>query len=398
MTSTILSQTWVQMIDTPLPQALTNGTLHVSPGLSLPGPQRLVHVGGTSAGAATGIPEVYTAQIQGDGNLAPWKIAGELPKAMAFHGAAMVGEWLYLLNGTSVAPVTPLYAVRLDNEGNFIGAPTDVGSMDAGLSSPAVVVDGQWMYVIGGDDAAAFVIANPNLTRVGTVVTATIAAGHNLVPGQTVTLAPGEANFAAGVKTITAVTASTFSYSEAGAAASSTVPETFTAIANPRIRSVRLNGDGTIGNWRLHEQVLPAQNYFAAAVVWDSFIYLIGGTDNLAAGAQSSIYSARIQGNGQLGLFTKIADLPVAVSKHAAVIWRDKLIIMGGQDASAANHAEMWIASLQPSGQLGAITTEALALPVALRNVRCVSDGKRLWLTSGFSTVRIADVYSLRLE
>lgn len=398
--SNILTQSWVQLVETPLPQALTNGTLHVDPGHALPGSQHMVYVGGTTAGQATGINEVYVTQIQGDGSLRPWRVAGSLPKVMAFHEAVMKGDWLYILNGNTASPTTPLYAVRLDNDGNFIGSPIDVGSMDAGLSSPAMVVDGQWLYVLGGADGAAFVISTGNLTRVGTKVTATIAAGHNLVPGQVVVLSPGEADFAAGNKTITAVTPTTFSYTEAGNAVSSTAPETFTAtFAAPRVRSVRLNGDGTIGNWQLlSDAQLPQGVYFSDAVVWDSFIYLIAGTTNAAADAVSSVWSARIMGNGQLAPWSKVSDLPVAISKHAAVIWRDKLVVMGGQDAAAANHADMWIATLQPSGQLGTWQTESLQLPVALRNARCVSDGKRLYLASGFTTVRIADVYSLRVD
>src|SRR5574341_1385105 len=77
---------------------------------------------------------------------------------------------------------------------------------------------------------APYVIAIGNLARVTNVVTATLSAGITNVfrVGESVTLSPGEASFAAGVKTLTAVTATTFSYAEAAADATSTVAETFT--------------------------------------------------------------------------------------------------------------------------------------------------------------------------
>lgn len=395
MASSLLTQNWVTYADRKLPQAISNGTLHVTQD-----GKRLVHVGGATAGAVNGIPEVYTTKLQGDGVPQGWRIAGSLPKGTAFHESVLTDNgWLYVLNGTTNAPTTPMYAVKIDNDGNFVGTVKDLGSIDIGLSTPAMVLNGQWLYVIGGDDAVATVIANPNLTRVGAVVTATIATGHNFVPGQQVTLTPGEADFATGVKTITQVTKTTFSYAEAGNAVSSTAPETFTAKGNNRVRVVRLNGDGSIGNWRtLSDSPLPVMNYFADACIANGYVYLFGGTDDLAAGAQAGVYSASILTNGDLGRWTKVADLPIAVSKHAVVQWRDKVLIMGGQDAASANRAEIWTAQLLPSGSITGIQTDVQSLPVALRNVRAVLAGNRIYLVSGFAGARIDDVYSLRVD
>lgn len=395
MPSSLLTQNWVTYPDRKLPQAITNGTLHVTQD-----GKRLVYVGGTTAGAATGIPEVYTTKLQGDGSPAGWTVSGVLPKAMAFHSSVLTDNgWLYVLNGTAVSPTTPMYAVKLDNEGQFVGTVKDLGSIDAGLGTPAMVLVGQWLYVIGGNDAAAAVISIGNLARVGTKVTATIAAGHNFVPGQQVTLAPGEVEFAAGVKTITEVTLTTFSYTEAGNAVVSTAQQTFTAKANNRVRVVRLNGDGTIGNWRtLSGSPFPVMNYYAGSAQSATHIYIFGGSDDLPAGAQTGVWSARHFPNGDLGPWTKVADMPMAVSKHAVVQWRDKVLIMGGQDAASANRAEIWTAQLLPTGGITSIQTDVQQLPVALRNVRAVVAGNRVYLVSGFAAARIDDVYSLRVD
>jgi hypothetical protein len=69
-----------------------------------------------------------------------------------------------------------------------------------------------------------------SLARVGTTVTATISAGHELVAGDLVWVqrqSAADANFASGIKAVTAVTSTTFTYTEAGAAA--TAGTTYTA-------------------------------------------------------------------------------------------------------------------------------------------------------------------------
>ena len=75
----------------------------------------------------------------------------------------------------------------------------------------------------------AAVVAIGALVRAGTTVTATCNAAHGLKPGDTTTLSPGEANFAAGDKVVVAVTAyNVFTYTEAGAAVASGAQQTFT--------------------------------------------------------------------------------------------------------------------------------------------------------------------------
>lgn len=90
-------------------------------------------------------------------------------------------------------------------------------------------------------------VAASNLTRNASgVVTATmnttpLITTHPYSVGDVVFLSPGEANFSAGSKIITAVGPTTFSYVETGAAVSSTSIETFTATNT----DINLTGGGT---------------------------------------------------------------------------------------------------------------------------------------------------------
>src|SRR5574341_1034981 len=168
-------------------------------------------------------------------------------------------------SGTYPAPVSPVRAAEMNGNlyfttstgpyrlDSFTGTPEPAGippGLDIqptlGAAGTAVPPGNQVAYRIvwGKRDAngnlllgapsgrgivtqpAPYVIAIGNLARVTNVVTATLSAGITNVfrVGESVTLSPGEASFAAGVKTLTAVTATTFSYAEAAA-------------ARPRIRS-----------------------------------------------------------------------------------------------------------------------------------------------------------------
>lgn len=93
---------------------------------------------------------------------------------------------------------------------------------------------GRWL---SGAPSSRFVVKNPadvvvpvgDLSRAGTTVTAAVTE-HAFYPGLVVKLAPGEADFAVGNKTITApFDADSFTYTEAGAAVVSTVEQTFTS-------------------------------------------------------------------------------------------------------------------------------------------------------------------------
>jgi hypothetical protein len=94
----------------------------------------------------------------------------------------------------------------------------------------------------------------------GTTVTATLSAGevHNLKAGDTFALSPGEANFAAGTKTVaTIVDAATFTYAEAGANVASTAEQTLRPVASASNTGLR-NGD------RLFITGPAALNYYDA--------------------------------------------------------------------------------------------------------------------------------------
>lgn len=86
------------------------------------------------------------------------------------------------------------------------------------------------------------------MTRSSSTVTVTVDQAASQTVGTAFLLSPGEANFAAGIKTIASVAAGFFTYTESGTAASNTVAQQFQAAANPLIQVV-LPASATTSHW-----------------------------------------------------------------------------------------------------------------------------------------------------
>jgi hypothetical protein len=95
---------------------------------------------------------------------------------------------------------------------------------------------------------AAVAIAIGSLSRSGTTVTATTTSAHGYKVGQVLALTPGEANFASGNKTVVSVTATTFTYTEAGSATTNTAEQTLQIGRAYVTAPISLDDDAAVGD------------------------------------------------------------------------------------------------------------------------------------------------------
>lgn len=134
----------------------------------------------------------------------------------------------------------------------------------SGASGTALAGDGRYAYraiwikkdanlnLILGAPAARFVLTSPavtvasgSLARSGSTVTATVSA-HGFLVNDQVTLSPGETNFPSGTKTVTGVTATTFTYTESGTATTSTQAQRFKLVTVDSVVKVTIPPDVTV--------------------------------------------------------------------------------------------------------------------------------------------------------
>lgn len=135
------------------------------------------------------------------------------------------------------------------------------------------------------------------------------------------------------------------------------------------------------------------------AFAYENFLYYVGGsTTGLAAGAIATVYSAPINGDGTLGSWTAVANMPATLHRFAAVVYKGRLIVLGGQDTTSANSRMIYWANLSRGGKIGSFNTDDAQLPVAQRNGHAAVIGNRLFLAGGFTTDRIPNVWSTPLS
>lgn len=180
--------------------------------------------------------------------------SGASMKFLGGQGKEMNGD-LYFTSSTGVQTMDSTTATPklsgIQRPGDFFT--NDASALDTRLSGNP---NAGWMpknaavagrAVLGRRDAnnniklsapgGRLVLVNPadatvpvaNMSRTGTTVSCVPSAGHSFRVGDIFALSPGEANFAAGNKTVTAVTSSTIQYSEAGAAVANGVQQTLSS-------------------------------------------------------------------------------------------------------------------------------------------------------------------------
>lgn len=183
--------------------------------------------------ATTLSPHGFTSGINiyiyvGDGGLFPMGAKGPItvtgPSTFTYPDVGTNGSSVAVLNiwdGTGQDQVVKLTSVMRPSVA--MAAYPQTGNSGAATGTGPELVYFRSSYPNNGIETVAI----GNLTRSGTTVTALTNGANGFTIGMTVTLSPGETDFPAGVKTVTGTTGTTFSYTEAGSATSSTALQSF---------------------------------------------------------------------------------------------------------------------------------------------------------------------------
>lgn len=148
---------------------------------------------------------------------------------------------------------------------------------------------------------------------------------------------------------------------------------------------------GTLaGAWTTEMSSLPAERGFAAGAGADRFnspasgngtIYVLGGLDANGA-ATSTVYYASLDNAGAVGMWKTTTALPQALYAFGAAIFRGRLYVAGGNDASDTPVATVYSAPINNDGTLGAwATLPSLPVPVAYHQL--VTTGGVLYVLGG---------------
>jgi hypothetical protein len=134
-----------------------------------------------------------------------------------------------------------------------------------------------------------------------------------------------------------------------------------------------------LGDWERLPS-LPRELFFLATVTAKDHLFIVGGTSP-DGGYQRRVYSAEIQDGGLLDHWVELAQLPQALTGHAAVVANDHLFVLGGLNANGLQ-AAVFSALIHDDGTLGKWTTLP-ALPEPLEMSSAVSAHGYIYLLGG---------------
>ncbi len=165
------------------------------------------------------------------------------------------------------------------------------------------------------------------------------------------------------------------------------------------VQVATVNGNGSLGAWSALTQ-LPspwtAHSAVAATVAGTDYLYVIGGGRS-GEEPNGDVLVATIAGNGTIGGWTNTTALPIARAGHTSVELNGAVFVMGGAALNGGNGVvDMNQAALMSNGNAGAWTAKA-PLPVARAySVSVVANG-RIYVIGGLenNTTALGDVHVL---
>ncbi|HEU0030787.1 MAG TPA: hypothetical protein VFQ53_09140 [Kofleriaceae bacterium] len=258
--------------------------------------------------------QIHAAQLQPDGTLGAWQLAGTTPSPVTECTATSDGTTLYILDGLydRDADARQIYAAALDDTGHL--APlASIGSLpQIAISSEATVHDAELVLMdsvlpADGDQTVALrrAVDAPAWTTDDWGIGFRAQAEYAFTDG--------------------------FAYTLGGYKGDEGNPVTdevfFTTFA----------ADGSLGNTRPTTK-LPAPVAFGEAVAVDDYVFVAGGRAQVFGGAATtSVYAAHVEADGSLAPWTTLAPLPMARTNHELVVVGDYLVIAGGAGAAGGD-------------------------------------------------------------
>ncbi len=263
-------------------------------------------IGGFSNNGGGGyLASVDRAQVNADGSLGTFVLAGTMTTSRASNAALVIGSFLYVIGGdTNGTPHNSIERASINADGS-LGAFAVIpnGTLPEGLSGAAVAIIGNSLYVIGGSTGT---------TTRATVQRASIDSAGNL---SAFSAAPSLSAARAGVG---ALVTKSFLYVVGGVAPDNSV------LAS--VERAAVHGDGTLGPFTtvLDTHLVNARELQQCFVSVGDRAYAIGG-------GLASVEGASVLADGTLGPFGAAGTLPDARSIPSFALVGASVFSFGGR-------------------------------------------------------------------
>jgi N-acetylneuraminic acid mutarotase len=294
------------------------------------------------------------------GTVGTWTATTSLPTTTDYATAVVSDGYLYEIGGCTDSACTTVTAVvdyaPIHTDGT-IGSWVATTSLPAATDRATSVVYNGYVYEIGGS-------TNGGGTAITTVDYALINNGG---PG-TAGAWTATTSLPTAVELATSVAYNGYVYELGGCNASSCTGYLATVDYAP------INAGGTLGSWTATTS-LPSATFYSDSVVYNGYIYELGGNNAVGPGITTTVdYALICTGSnsgtggcgataGTLGSWSATTSLPSALELAGSVAYNGNMYFIGGYDGSAYS-AVVDYAPINANGTLGSWTATT-SLPTA---------------------------------
>ena len=356
--------------------------------------------------SSSAITTVDYAPINANGTLGAWTATTSLPSATYTATSIAYNGYVYELGGQTTAVTATVDYAPINSNGT-LGAWTATTSLPSATWGATSVVYNNYLYEIGGSSSIAtvdYAPINSNGTigawtattslPTGTEVATSVAIngyvyeiGGAITSGSaytaTVDYAPINANGTLGSWTATtslpsatdwatSVVYNSYLYEIGGAISGSPT-------ATVDVAQINNGGPGTTSAWAATTS-LPAATNYATSVAYNGYLYEIGGNTGSVI---ATVDYAPINANGTIGSWTATTSLPAATEAATSVVYDNYVYEIGGYTSAAV--ATVDYAPINSNGTLGAWTATT-SLPVATQSATSVVYDNYVYEIGGYTT------------
>ena len=369
---------WVNDTASPLPQTIEYATSVVYNGY-------VYELGGYNG--TTSLSTVYYAPINSNGSLGAWvnDTASPLPAIIEQATSVVYNGYVYELGGGgAVTYSTTVYYAPINSDGSLGSWVNDTASpLPRAVNSATSVVYNGYVYVLGGNSSGG-----PG-TTLSTVYYAPINSDGSLGSWVNDTASPLPVSEAMSITDVF----NGYIYEIGGIGGGSYVTTVYYA---------PINSDGSLGSW-VNDTASPLPQTLASAtsVVYNGYIYELGGNTSSLINIASTVYYSQVSGVGSLSPWITTTTLPSSSSKGksygpndyaSSVVYNGFVYEIGGMGTSGLTSQYVYYAPISSNGSLGAWTSTT-SLPQATYYASSVVYNGYVYELGGVTTACTSTTY-----
>ncbi len=309
------------------------------------------------------------------GSIGAWinDTANPTPQATYFATSVTYNGYVYYMGGQNNTGVRENYVSYAPISANgSIGTwvnETGTSLLPQGLTFTSSVAYNGYIYVIGG-------LAGSYLN---TVYYAPINSNGSIGAWITET---GSSLLPQGLRSPTSVEYNGYIYTMGGLNSSNATVST--------VYYTPINANGSVGTWVTDTaSPLPQALLGATSIVYNGYVYVMGGQTSNGSGWIATVYYAPINPNGSIGSWTNdtTSPLPQALFGATSVTYNGYVYVMGGWNSGLATVATVYYAPINPNGSIGSWTNDTTnPIPQALDGASSIVNNGYAYELGGTTT------------